>query len=390
MTIQGDHASPAAMDDSGPAVHILALVTDAFGGYGGIARYNCDLIGALADVAGHVKICVHPRIGSPAPLDVGPKVRQTRAILPRARFALAAVRQAFRTRPDVIFCGHVYHGPLALLLARLTGARLVSQLHGTEVWRPLSRRHLTPLLRSDLVLCVSRDTKARYAMQAASADNSFVLANMVGPAFIPGDRALAKQRFGVSGSAVLLSVARLDTRDGYKGQDRVIKALRGLIGPAGQPVVYLIAGQGADRIRLEQIADLHGVSDQVRFLGKVAEADLPDLYRAADLFVLPSTGEGFGIVYLEAMACGTRAAGLAVGGAPDPLGDGKLGTLLPADADLTSALQHLLSAPPPEPAALAAEVRRRFGHAAFQTRTAQAFAQLIRAPRPASARGAAA
>ena len=366
------------MTERGHSVRILALVTDAFGGYGGIARYNCDLLTALAGVTDHVEIIVQPRIGPPAAINVQANIRQARPILSRVLFALAAGRQALRTRPDIILCGHIYHGPLAVVLAKLTGAKLISQLHGTEVWQPLKRLHREPLLRSDLVLCVSRDTKARYRRQAGTMDNSFVLANMVGSAFTPGDRALAQQRFGVTGCSVLLSVARLDTRDGYKGQDRVIEALRGLTGARGQPVVYLIAGQGEDRVRLEQVAHRHGVSDQVRFLGKVPEADLPDLYRAADLFVLPSTGEGFGIVYLEAMACGTPAVGLAVGGVPDPLGDGELGTLVSADANLAAILQQLLQAVPPDGAALSRTVRSRFGQAAFQIRVAQAFQQLAR------------
>ena len=294
----------------------------------------------------------------------------------RILFGIAATVQAIKSRPDVIFCGHIFHGPLALVLAKMTGAKLVSQLHGTEVWQALGWLHLQPLLRSNLVLCVSRDTRARYTRQAGPADNSFVLANTVGPVFSVGDRAAAHDRFGVTGHCVLLSVARLDTRDGYKGQDRVIAALPNLRSPRGEPITYLIAGSGADRGRLEQIAAQHGVTEQVRFLGKVSEADLPDLYRAADLFVLPSTGEGFGIVYLEAMACGTPALGLAIGGTADPLGDGALGRLLPAEADIFDSLQELLLSEKPDPADLSRTVRAQFGLEAFQLRVSQAIARV--------------
>ena len=106
------------------------------------------------------------------------------------------------------------------------------------------------------------------------------------------------------------------------------------------------------------------------------EADLPDLYRAADLFVLPSTGEGFGIVYLEAMACGTPALGLAIGGAPDPLSDGELGTLIPVDANIASAISAALAREKPDPFELSRRVRERFGIEAFRKRVAHAVDRL--------------
>ena len=354
-------------------MRILGLVTDAFGGYGGIAKYNCDLFNALAAISSDNEIMILPRIGEDRAIEVCANLTQKRPILTRIPFAVRAVQQALRWKPDVIYCGHVYHGPLAVLLAKISGAKLVSQLHGTEVWRSLSRRHLRPLQLSNLVLCVSRDTRARYAMQGSRCDNSFVLANTVSPAFELGDRSRARARYDVGASKVLLSVSRLDTRDGYKGHGRVIEAMPQLTDMGSTNVIYLIAGEGESRMRLEQLARQHGVAERVRFLGKVDQGDLPDLYRAADLFVLPSMGEGFGIVYLEAMACGTPALGLAIGGTADPLSDGELGILVPVDASLASAISAALARDKPDALELSQRVRERFGIDAFRKRVAQAF-----------------
>jgi phosphatidylinositol alpha-1,6-mannosyltransferase len=156
----------------------------------------------------------------------------------------------------------------------------------------------------------------------------------------------------------------MDSRERYKGQDRIIAALPELLN-SGLDVIYLIAGEGHDRARLEQLACRAGVQERVIFLGALNSEQLVDAYRAADLFVMPSTGEGFGISFLEAMACGTPALGLAAGGAVDALVDGELGMVVTED-NLLSALVRALATPKKGGDALASEVRARFGRAVFQ------------------------
>ena len=344
---------------------ILALVTDAFGGYGGIAQYNRDFLSALVEIPAVREVRVLPRIapdGTGAALPS--KLNQAAPISGRIAYSAAALRHALALKPDVIFCGHIYHGPLAALLARMVGARLVTQLHGTEVWDRLALRHVRPLEASDLVLAVSRDTRRRVLAQTRLApERCRVVSNTVGAAFTPGDRDAARQRFGVDKAFVLSTVARLDPRGGYKGHDRVIRALPKLAA-AGVPSLYLIAGKGDDQRRLQDLARTMGVESQVRFLGKVPDADLPLLYRASDLFALPSTGEGFGIAFLEAMACGTPAIGLAAGGSPDALADGELGLCVAADG-FEEALLAAAHAAPGDPASLSRRVIARFGHKVF-------------------------
>lgn len=342
---------------------VLALVTDAFGGHGGIAQYNRDLLTALA---GHVPVGVLPRL---APRPVGPLpagLIQDAARHGRAAYAAAAVAAARRLWPGTVFCGHLYMAPLASAVARMCGARLVLQLHGVEAWDRPGPLRRAAAEAADLVLCVSRYTRARLLGWAALApERVAVLPNTVGEAFRPGDRAAARTRFGLGGERVLLSVGRLDARERYKGHDRVIAALPAL---ADMDVLYLIAGEGDDRPRLEGLARQPGVGDRVRFLGHVAMDALPDLYRAADLFVMPSTGEGFGIAYLESMASGTPALGLAAAGAADALADGALGIAAAPGADLAAAIEVALAGPRPDPVALSAEVARRFGRDRFNER----------------------
>ena len=92
----------------------------------------------------------------------------------------------------------------------------------------------------------------------------------------------------------------------------------------------MIAGDGDDRHHLEECAAREGVRDVVRFVGHVPDDELPDLYRAADVFVMPSTGEGFGIVFLQALASGLPVMGGDGEGSRDPLRDGADGALVTA------------------------------------------------------------
>lgn len=346
---------------------VLALVTDAFGGYGGIAQYNRDFLSALALTSANIRIDILPRLAPEKVHFTAPALVQHRAIFGRARYALDAVALSFRRKPAVVYSGHLYHNPLAQRIAKLTGAKLITQLHGTEIWGKIAPRQVRGLEASDLILTVSRDTRARTLEKIdIDPEKVVVISNTVGSDFSPGDRAAARAHFGISNELVILTVARLASREGYKGHDRIIPLLL-QAQTQSRPILYLVAGVGDDLPRLQSLAKKHGVTSHVRFLGKIPGRDLPDLYRAADLFALPSTGEGFGIAYLEAMACGTPAIGLKVGGALDALGDGDLGLCVPEE-DFVDAFTRALSAPRLPDQILSQAVHARFGLTAFQSR----------------------
>jgi phosphatidylinositol alpha-1,6-mannosyltransferase len=357
--------------------HMLALVTDAFGGRGGIAQYNRDLFEALSASGLVSSISVLPRT-APDPYVLPPLRTPVRQAIPhrgRAAYSGAAIHACMRRSVDIVFCGHLYMSPIALLIARLRQAKLVVQAHGIEAWRAPARVQRRSAESADLILCVSRHTRSAILSWASiSPERVLVLPNTVADAFTPGPSDHVRCAWGLGDKRVLLTVGRLDSRERYKGHDRVIAALPRLIA-AGHDVAYLIAGEGDDHLRLRSLAEEAGVGGRVRFLGSIAREELVAAYRLADLFVMPSTGEGFGIAYLEAMACGTPALGLDCGGARDALADGSLGTLVPEHA-LVEGLLACLARPKPDSAVLASRVRARFGRQAFASRVTAALARL--------------
>jgi phosphatidylinositol alpha-1,6-mannosyltransferase len=340
---------------------VLALVTDAFGGRGGIAQYNRDFFTALATAGS--KIVIVPRHAPDAERPPA-GIEQRPARFGRLAYSLSAIVEALRMKPGIVFCGHLYMAPLAWLAATLAGAKLVMQTHGIEAWPRPSRLGRRACEQASMILSVSRYTRARVLDWAAiPPERAVVIPNTVADCFTPGDAAALRHEWALEGKKVLLTVGRMSASERYKGQDRVIKAIPDLI-RAGHDIAYVIAGDGDDRPRLERLALEVGVSDRVRFVGVLPLDTLIEAYRMADLFVMPSTGEGFGIAFLEAMACGTPALGLDAAGARDALCDGKLGQA-EVEQEFRSTLARMISTAGQDSQKLSGAVRERFGRERF-------------------------
>jgi glycosyltransferase involved in cell wall biosynthesis len=135
---------------------------------------------------------------------------------------------------------------------------------------------------------------------------------------------------GLCGKTVLMTFGRLASAERFRGFDEILELLPRLASEIPD-VAYLICGAGPDRERLEQKARQLGVADRVRFTGFVAEQRKADYYRLADAYVMPSRGEGFGIVFLEALACGIPVLGSRLDGGREALLGGRLGELVDPD-----------------------------------------------------------
>lgn len=348
------------------AARILALVGDCYGARGGIARYNQDLFEALAET-GDAEIVILPRLGDATGLALPRGVSQKPAIFSRLGFSLAALGAAWRHRPvDVVFCGHVFMAPLALLLARLLGARCWLQAHGTDVWK--DRRAITrrTVERADLVSVVSRETRRiLLGWVDLPPERVRVLPDTVQDIFTPGPPSAAlRAALGLRDGPVLLTVGRLAASERYKGHEAVFSVL-GALRERHPGLVHLVAGDGDDRQRLERVAAAVAPQGAVRFLGYVPDWELPDLYRTADLYVMPSTEEGFGIVYLEAAACGLRVVGGKGGGTADAIPAGVGVIVDPADrAALAASILGELARGRADAAAVEPYRRRHFAAAA--------------------------
>jgi glycosyltransferase involved in cell wall biosynthesis len=328
------------------------LVSDAFGGWGGIAKFNRDFVAAVASHAATTEVVVVPRrIGGPVgPLPDKLDYRQHAAAGRRAFFAEAAGLAAAGGPFDVIVSGHINLAPFAWTLGAIKGAPVVLIVHGIDAWRPTARAITNFAARRIRgVIAVSQTTLSRFENWAGKkADAAFVLPNTVSlDKFQPGSASDdLRDRYGLRGRTVLMTLARLDANERYKGIDEVLGVLSTLAA-AIPDVAYLVVGDGTDRSRLTAEARRLGVTDRVVFAGRVDEGRKADHYRLADVFVMPGRGEGFGIVYLEALACGVPVVGSVLDGSRDALLGGRLGVLVdPNDrADLLRGIREALRRP---------------------------------------------
>lgn len=250
--------------------------------------------------------------------------------LERVRMAMALLLHLLRQRPEHVFCGHVNLAPLVSLLCQPLGIPYTVMTHGKEVWQPLPTS-----IKSSLQKAAQIWTVSRYTCEVACAANhldpnrvKLLPCAVNGNEFTPGTKSTALlERYDLTKAKVLVTVARLWSGDIYKGVDVTIQALP-QIADVFPDVKYLVIGRGDDKPRLAKLAEDLGVSDRIIFAGFVPTQELVEHYRLADAYVMPSQ-EGFGIVYLEAMACGVPVLSGDADGSAEPLQGGKLGWRVP-------------------------------------------------------------
>ena len=251
-----------------------------------------------------------------------------------ARFASECLRRAWLERPRLIVSTHLNFGPVAQIVREFTGVPYVLVAHGIDAWNLNSRSRRKALQNADLVLAVSHYTRD-WLVEKIGVDSRRVqiLPNTFSPErFTIGTKShRLLQKYGLtSRTPVILTVCRLAGAERYKGYDQMIRALRQIL-RAVPDTRYLLVGTGPDLLRIEKLAAEQGVQDAVVLAGFVPDEELCEHYNLCDLFAMPSKAEGFGIVYLEALACGKPVLAGNKDGSRDALNDGELGLLVDPD-----------------------------------------------------------
>ncbi|MCA0208271.1 MAG: glycosyltransferase [Proteobacteria bacterium] len=273
-----------------------------------------------------------------------------------ARAVLAAVRgRAF----DVVDAQFFYpDGPAAMRVADRLGLPFSVKARGADI----SHFGHDPATKAQVIEAAGKAARLlavsgamRDDMAAIGIDPGKVAVHYTGidtARFHPGDRAAARTALGMGDAPSILTVGALIPR---KGQTLVIEAL-----PALPGVHYWLAGAGEEEGHYRTLAQKLGVDTRVHFMGPVANAELPQLYRAADAVVMPSASEGLANAWVEALACGTPIVISDAGGAAELVTSPTAGRIVERTPGAIGEAVRTILANPPAPADVAASLAGRF------------------------------
>lgn len=309
----------------------VLVLTPPMADAGGIQRYTSTLVWGLKDILqeGNVR-CIS--------LGGTPRVSGRISAGTRMNFACRAVSQALRWRPDLTICSHLALGPVGWLASRMGQCPYWIVVYGIEAWAPLSLAKLMALQGASRIISISKFTSQQVrARQGVRSECVALLPCALEESLTtmaPASTGLDQQIAGCR--PVILTVARMLASEQYKGHEVVLRALTTLL-PRLPNLVYVVVGEGDDRARIEWLAAKLGIQQSVIFTGRISDAELAALYNRSDVFVLPSRtvltehevkGEGFGIVFLEAMAFGKPVIGPNVGAPAEIIPHGRCGLLV--------------------------------------------------------------
>jgi phosphatidylinositol alpha-1,6-mannosyltransferase len=366
---------------------VLFLYLKAFSFTGGIEKFNRSFLKSLHELSvdGDLdasSISPYDQVTDPRYFA---KLRFSGYGGNKLLFGAKTILAAFKY--DVLVVGHINLSVVAYFIKRLKPSiKVILITHGIEIWQQQSGFKKRLLESADLILSVSEFTKSKILEQnqSVSEEKIEIFPNTIDPYFIPPNNFNKPQylldRYGLTqDNKILLTVTRLSSSEKYKGYDNIISSLKSISEKVPQ-VRYLLCGKADEheKERLVKLMKAEGVEHLINLVGFVKDEELIDHYLLADVFVMQSKKEGFGIVFIEALSCGRKVIAGSKDGSVDALMRGQLGKLIDPDdnEELKKAIFEFLDDEQHDPQFLQDTVVNTFGFSSYKKRMKDVFAQL--------------
>ena len=361
-------------------MRILFLYLKAFSLTGGIEKFNRCFLKALHELSvdGLLDAEAFSSYDTVADEKYFPRKRFKGFGGNKILFAFSAIKKSLSMQTIVL--GHINLAVIGVVAKKIKPSiKLVIILHGIEAWKTQLGNKKKVLELADIILCVSNFTKNTTLEfnPSIKEDRISIFPNTIDPYFkLPTNfdkpQYLLDRYKLQKNTQVLLTVTRLSFSEKYKGYDSTISVIHNLSITSNKTIKYLICGKGDDKenARIEKLIKDNNANENIILTGFVKENELNDHYLLADVFVMPSKKEGFGIVFIEAMACGIKVIAGNKDGSVDALLNGELGTLINPDneEELLAALNIALQGKAINGKALQEKVMQVFGFEHYKQR----------------------
>lgn len=285
---------------------------------GGISSFNKNLIRALEENGEKLSLIE----------------LENSSLCQKALFILKILLKLLLFKQDIIFCSHVNFSPLCYFFKKYIGKDYIVITHGIDVWDIKTGLKAEALKKANKVVTVSNFTKNIMIKNISElSEKIFILPNSIdGKDFFPKEKsARLMEKYNIKkDDKIILTLTRLSSSEKYKGYDRIIEILPRIKKEIPR-IKYILMGAGDDAERIKKLISELDLNSSVIMTGYFSDEEKTDFFSICDVFAMPSKGEGFGIVFLEALACGKPVVAGNKDASLEPLLNGELGLLVDPD-----------------------------------------------------------
>ena len=303
----------------------ILMVAGSLKSIGGIEKYNTDLFNSITKL-NHNVILVERFPGK---------------FFAKFVFFLKCIFKFFIYKPDYIICGHLNFLPIIYLLRKFKDIKYSVSIYGIEIIPELKSIIKEAINKADKIITISNYTKSLIIRKLPNVENRiFMLKSAVNADEFNIEKKDAHKinLLSLKNKKIILTLARLSTNED-KGQHRVLKSLPKIIEQIPNAVYLIVGGGNDDRIN-KFLFENPILSKSVCFTGEILNQEKKIFYNLADVFIMPSKTEGFGIVFIEALACGLPVICSDGYGCRGGLLGGELGKLV--DPEDTNSISNII------------------------------------------------